>query len=76
MERSPMGDHQKYAILIDELTRRLSTIDQEFIKMGEIVEIIEVFIQEMKSSGYWETVIGGIKGWKKRQRIREREGQG
>ena len=63
------------------LIRQLSTIDTEYVKIKQIIEVIEVFIQEMKSSGYnreqtRETVIGGIKGWKRKIKMRETEGIG
>ena len=71
MERSAMGDQQRYAILTNELIRRLSTIDTEYVTAGEVMEVIEVFICEMKSSGYSreqtrETVVAGVKGWKRK----------
>ena len=79
MERSAMGDQQKYAILSNELIRRLSTIDTEYVTVAEIMEVIEVFICEMKSSGYSReqtrnTVISGIKGWKRKVEKRRKEG--
>ena len=59
----------------------MSTIDTEYVEKEEILKVIEVFIQEMKSSGYTreqsrEIVIGGIKGWKRKVERRKKEGLG
>ena len=74
-----MADQQKYQILTNELIRRLSLIDIEQIEIEDILEVVEVFIQEMKSSGYKrektrEVVVGGIKGWKRKIQRRKDEG--
>ena len=79
MEASAMADQQKYQILTNELIRRLSLIDIEHIDMKDILEVVEVFIQEMKSSEYKrektrEVVVGGIKGWKRKIQRRKDEG--
>ena len=81
MARSAMGDHQRYAILTNELIRRLSQINVEHVDIIEVIKVIEVFTQEMKSSEYTreqirETVIGGVKGWRRKIERRKREGIG
>ena len=76
-----MGDQQKFQILTNELIRRLSLIDVENIEMSDVLVVFEVFIQEMKSSGYGrgkirDVVIGGIKGWRRKIERRKTEGKG
>ena len=68
MERSGMAQHQKYQILSNELTRRLSNIQLETIPHTEILEKIEQLTKELKNSGYnqhqsKEIVAAGIRGW-------------
>ena len=48
----------------DQLIRRLRLIDIDKIGMDEVIEVVEILIQEMKSSGYGrakirDAVIGG-----------------
>ena len=79
MADSAMGDKQRFAILSNELIRRLSTIDTEYTETEEIIRVIEEFIQEMKSSGYKreitrEVTISGVKGWKRKIDRRKQEG--
>ena len=50
MERSAMGNQQKYQILSNELVRRLSNIMIEEIPHNEVIEKIEEFIGELKNS--------------------------
>ena len=74
-----MSFQQKIQILANELTRRLSNVRVEDVESEEIREIIEVFIQEMKSSGYGvkearEATVSGIRGWRTRGEKRKREG--
>ena len=40
MAKSAMGDHQRYSILTNELIRRLSTIDTDYVKHEQIQENI------------------------------------
>ena len=81
MNDSAMGDHQRASILSNELVRRLSNVNLGHIDHGEILAIIEVFIRQLKSSGYSQKhsrdrVIEGIKGWKNRWKQRTKEGNG
>merc|ERR1711942_54357 len=80
MERSAMSNHQKYQILANELTRRLSNIMDEVVEKEEILEKIEQFSQELRNSGYSqnqakEIVSSGVRGWQKRIRKRKRDDQ-
>ena len=80
MARSAMAYQSKMQILANELTRRLSNIQEGTINIQEILNIIEQFTQEMKNSGYnilqaREAVLSGIRGWKGKQRKRKRAGQ-
>ena len=77
MERSGMANQQKYQILSNGLTRRLSNIQIETIPHKEVVEKIEQLTKELKNSGYncnqsKEIVMGGIRGWKSKIRKRKR----
>ena len=75
-----MGDNQRHAILSNEIIRRLSVIDMEHHGPGEVMEVLEEIIQEMKSSGYKrekirEMVIDGVKGWKRKIERRRLNGE-
>ena len=77
MERSGTSRQQKFQILTNELTRRLSNIQLGEISQIEINEKVEQFIQELKNSGYnqkqaKEIVNCGIRGWKNKIRKRKR----
>ena len=81
MQRTAMGEHQKSSILSNELVRRLSNVNIERVDHTEVIEIIEKFTQQLKTSGYGikqsrDLVVGGIKGWRNRIKRREREGRG
>ena len=78
--RSAMAHQQKLQILSNDLTRRLSNVQEEKISQEEKNKIIEKFIEEMKSSEYCikltrEAVTSGIRGWRKRGIKRKRDGQ-
>jgi hypothetical protein len=80
MQRSAMGEHQKAAILSNELVRRLSNINLGKVEHGEIIEVVEKFTQQLKNSGYSnkqsrDLVVGGIKGWKNKIKRRKKEGK-
>ena len=75
MERSAMARHQKFQILRNELTRRLSNIQVGKIENEEITTKIEQFIGELKNSGYSrrqaaEITIAGIRSWKSKIKSR------
>ena len=77
MERSGISYHQKFQILINELSRRLSNIQVEEIEQTEVTEKVEQFITELKNSGYSqsqarEIVTNGILCWKNKLRKRKR----
>ena len=77
MERSGTSYHQKFQILSNELTRRLSNIQIEEIPQQEINEKVEQFIKELKTSEYSvkqakDITISGIQGWKT-DKIKEKE---
>ena len=79
MQKSAMGDRQRYSILSNELNRRLSNTNNELVDKTEQHNIIEKFIQQLKSSGYErkasrEIVISGILGWKRKIARRKKEG--
>ena len=70
----------KMQIISNDLTRRLSNIQEGVIEQQEIEDVIERFIKEMKSSGYnilqaKEAVCSGIRCWKAKSRKRKRKGQ-
>ena len=78
MEKSGISRHQKFQILTNELSRRLSNIQIEKIEKQEIIEKIEQFTSELKNSGYaWkqakEMVSSGIMCWK--TKIQKRRAQ-
>ena len=77
MSRSGMSYRQKFQILSNELSRRLSNIQIEEIPHKEVIEIIEQFIKELKSSEYnqkqaKEIVTSGIRGWKRKLEKRKK----
>ena len=80
MKRSAMATRQKYTILSNELTRRLSNCHIEGTTIQEKVRVVEDFTRQLKNSGFSrsesrEMVISGIKGWLRKQARRRREGQ-
>jgi hypothetical protein len=65
--------------LANELIRRLSNTDHEDIDSEETAKIIDVFTQQLKSSGYnrktaRDIVVSGTLGWKRKIKRREQEG--
>ena len=80
MARSGMATQQKLQILSNELTRRLSNVNQENSELKQYTRIINQFTQELKSSEYSfrtarEIVISGIRGLRTRKRLRELKNQ-
>ena len=51
MQRSAMSEHQRMAILSNELVRRLSKMHRDVVG-EEIKGIIETFVSQLKTSGY------------------------
>ena len=81
MKRSAMATKQKFTILSNELTRRLSNCDREGTDQAEKDRICEEFIRQLRNSGFGrcevrEMVLSGIKGWLRRHQRREQEGVG
>ena len=75
-----MAAQQKYQILANDLTRRLSNILVDKISTSEIEKKIEQFITGLKSSGYSrqqarEIVCSGVRGWRAKFRKRKRANQ-
>ena len=75
-----MATQQKFQILANDLTRRLSNILVESVSFQEILDVIEQFTQELKSSEYnitqaKEIVMSGIRGWNARKKKRSKNGQ-
>ena len=80
MKRSAMSQHQRCAILANELVRRLSNIDHENIPHQEIILVIEQFTQQLRNSEYnckesRGHVVDGIRGWRNKIERRKTEGQ-
>ena len=78
MKRSAMSQHQRCAILANELVRRLSNIDVENIPHSEVIKVIEQFTLQLKNSEYSckearGHVIDGIRGWKNKIERRKRD---
>ena len=70
MERSAMGEQQRYAILSNELIRRLSNIHGK-IGIEERLKVVDKFTQQLKTSGYTrqqcrQAVISGLLGYKRK----------
>ena len=79
MKRSAMATSQKYTILANELTRRLSNCSLEGTSNDDKILVVEDFTRQIKNSGFTrsearEIVTSGIKGWKSRQARRAEEG--
>ena len=73
-----MSDQQKYEILSNELIRRLSNLDEK-IAIEERLQIVEVLIREMKSSGYdrrftREVITSGLIGLQRKIERRKKAG--
>ena len=77
-KRSSQSENQKYAILTNELNRRLMMMDEE-ITVQERVSKIDHFTQQLINSGYqWaqirDVVVSSLKGFlKKEVKRKERE---
>jgi hypothetical protein len=79
MQRSAMSEHQKMAILSNELVRRLSNIHKDVLK-EETEGVIEQYISQLKNSGFSrkqakEIIVCGMVGWRKKLDRRELAGQ-
>ena len=79
MKRSAMATSQKYTILANELTRRLSNCSLEGTSNDDKILVVEDFTRQIKNSGFTrsearEIVTSGIKGWKSRHARRAEEG--
>ena len=79
MQRSAMSEHQRMAILSNELVRRLSNIHRDVVEQ-EMETVIEHYISQLKNSGYnrkqaRETVVCGVVGWRRKLERREKQGQ-
>jgi hypothetical protein len=79
MQRSAMGEHQRLAILSNELVRRLNTIHSE-VREDEMVKVVEQYVRQLKTSGYGrkqarEIIISGVIGWRRKLERREEAGQ-
>jgi hypothetical protein len=80
MQRSAMSEHQRMAILSNELVRRLSKMHRD-VGGEEIKGIIETFVSQLKTSGYGrkqtrEIVICGVVGWRRKLERNEKYGVG
>ena len=58
MEKSAMGSSQRYNILSNEMVRRLSNTNHEETNPQKVLQIIETYTQQLKSSGYERGVQG------------------
>ena len=72
-----MSDKQRHSILANELIRRLSNTNHKDLE--ETSNIMEVFTQQLKSSGYSrkttrEIVVSGTVGWKRKIKRRAEDG--
>ena len=80
MQRLAMSEHQRMAILSNELVRRLSNINRGVVE-EEIVRVIEQYASQLKTSGYGrkqarEIIVCGVVGWRRKLERREKAGQG
>ena len=81
MKRSAMATRQKYTILANELTRRLSNCHMAGTDDSEKERVMEEFTRQIKNSGFSraearEIVVSGLKVWKNKQARRAVEGNG
>ena len=79
MSRSAMSQHQKMAILGNELVRRLSNVHPAVLH-EEMEEVVEHYVTQLKNSGYSrkqakEVIVCGIVGWRRKLERREKRGQ-
>ena len=80
MQRSAMSEHQRMAILSNEMVRRLSNIHRDVVE-EELTGVVEQYIKQLKTSGYGrkqtrEIIVCGIVGWRRKLERRENEGKG
>ena len=80
MEKSAMGVQSKIQILANELVRRLSNVLVAQVKKEEVMEIMETFVRELKTSGYRihqarDITVSGIRGWITKIRKKTRGGK-
>ena len=79
MQRAAMSEHQKMAILSNELVRRLSNVHREVVE-SEIEDIIEHYTTQLKNSGYTrgqakEIIVCGVVGWRRKLERRSKNNQ-
>ena len=79
MQRAATSEHQKMAILSNELVRRLSNVHREVVE-SEIGDIIEHYTTQLKSSGYSrsqakEIIVCGVVGWRRKLERRNNNNQ-
>ena len=78
-KRSSQSENQKFAILTNELNRRLQMMD-DGISVEEQVEKINHFTQQLINSGYqWgqirEIVVSSLKGFQKKEMRKKERGE-
>ena len=81
MQRTAMGEQQKYSILSNELIRRLSNISQDLpedIERKEKIWVIDTMKKQHKNSGYSrmksaEAVVSGVRGFERKCERRKKE---
>ena len=78
VERSAMGKQSMFAILSNELRRRLEVLDNK-LPHSEKIEIVNKFIQQLVNSEFaWkqirEIVLSAITGHTRREKRRENSG--
>ena len=76
-KRSSQSENQKFAILTNEMNRRLQMMDED-ISIEEKVEKIDHFTQQLVNSGYnWgqirEVIVSSLKGFLKKELKRKEE---
>ena len=78
--RSAMSNQQRVQIMANELTRRLWNVDKNSNPQSEYNRVCNQLTQELRSSEYnhftaRQIIVSGIRGWKKRMEVREKNGQ-
>jgi hypothetical protein len=79
MSRAAMSQHQKMAILGNELVRRLSNIHPAVLDT-EVEEVVEHYVSQLKNSGCSrkqakEVIVCGVVGWRRKLERRGKRGQ-
>ena len=74
-----MSQHQKMAILGNEMIRRLSNIHPAVLE-EEIEEVTEHYTSQLRNSGYSrkeakEVIVCGVVGWRRKQERRRKQGK-